>query len=154
MNFRRPQRKADHEERILPLINVVFLLLIFFMLAGRLTTAAPFQVTPPASAEAEAPQPAADPSDQATVLLAADGRLALDGAEINAERLKAALGERLAKNAALPVRLKADGQTEATQVVALMEVLRDAGVERLQLFAQSIEGESAAGRPEGTEARP
>ena len=52
MQFRRPTRKPDSEERVLPLINVVFLLLIFFMLAGRLSEAELFEVTPPESAGA------------------------------------------------------------------------------------------------------
>jgi len=138
MRFRRPARKADAEEGILPLINVVFLLLIFFMLAGRLTAAAPFDVAPPESAAAGAPQAAEDDRPQETVIwLAADGRLALDGAVLDAAALKAQLAERLAADPATPVHLKADGEAEATAVVAVMESLRDAGVRRLQLFAQA-----------------
>ena len=44
-----PPRPRNEDERILPLINVVFLLLIFFMLAGRLSASDPFQVEPPRS---------------------------------------------------------------------------------------------------------
>ena len=39
MQIRRRRRRFDADAGILPLINVVFLLLIFFMLAGRLTEA-------------------------------------------------------------------------------------------------------------------
>ena len=49
---RRPNRS---EENILPLTNIVFLLLIFFMLAGRLSAADPFRIDLPVSAsQAEA----------------------------------------------------------------------------------------------------
>jgi len=45
-----PERRPDPtEERVLPLINVVFLLLIFFMLAGSLSVTEPFDIEPPAS---------------------------------------------------------------------------------------------------------
>ena len=42
-----PKRPRSTEDNILPLINVVFLLLIFFMLAGVLTQSPPFSLTPP-----------------------------------------------------------------------------------------------------------
>ena len=43
-------RPKTSEEGVLPLINVVFLLLIFFMLAGRLASVDPFRTEPPLSA--------------------------------------------------------------------------------------------------------
>jgi len=138
MQLRRRRSRFDADAGILPLINVVFLLLIFFMLAGRLTDPAPFEVTPPESAAAGAPQAAEDARPQETVIwLAADGRLALDGTVLEAAALKAQLGERLAADPATPVHLKADGDAAAAAVVAVMESLRDAGVRRLQLFAQA-----------------
>jgi biopolymer transport protein ExbD len=148
MQFHRVARKSDSEERILPLINVVFLLLIFFMLAGRLTDSGPFRVTPPQSTEAAAPQASAGEPRQATLLLAADGRLSLDGVMLEQSVLRAAMAERLVRNPGLAVRLKADGAAEAAEVVAVMEILRDAGVARVQLFTQSLKDLS------GGEARP
>ncbi|MGD1879790.1 MAG: ExbD/TolR family protein [Kiloniellaceae bacterium] len=135
MRFKRRDRQADTEERILPLINVVFLLLIFFMLAGRLTESAPFDVQPPTSAAAGVAPPAADGAPrEAVVLLAADGRLALDGEPMEAAAVRQTLAGRLAAAPGQPVHLKADGAAEAAAVVAVMETLRDAGVHRLQLF--------------------
>ena len=52
-------RALDSDAGILPLINVVFLLLIFFMIAGQLAEQAPFEVEPPAS-DAEAEDDGAD----------------------------------------------------------------------------------------------
>ena len=49
MRFEPPRPRND-EERILPLVNVVLLLLIFFMLAGRLAASDPFEIAPPRSA--------------------------------------------------------------------------------------------------------
>jgi len=149
MQFRRAPRKFDSEERILPLINVVFLLLIFFMLAGRLTDSGPFRVTPPESAEAAPPQASADPPVEATLLLAADGRLSLDGAVLEQSALPAAMAGGLAGNPGFAVGLKADGAAEAAEVVAVMEILRDAGIARVQLFTQSLR----EGRADG-QARP
>jgi len=128
MRFEPPRPRND-EERILPLINVVFLLLIFFMLAGRLAASDPFEIAPPRSAS-EGPAATQD----LLVLVGADGRLALDGEILEEAALEAAVAERLAANDGARVRLKADGRAEATDVVAVMELLRAAGVERLKLL--------------------
>ncbi|MCG8693196.1 MAG: biopolymer transporter ExbD, partial [Minwuiales bacterium] len=53
MALRRFTSRRSDDDRILPLINVVFLLLIFFMLAGRLSAGDPFRVDPPASVSAD-----------------------------------------------------------------------------------------------------
>ena len=128
MRFQSPRPRSD-EERILPLINVVFLLLIFFMLAGRLAATDPFPVKPPASAsDGEAGV------RDLVVLVAADGRVAVDGEPVAPEALGDVLTARLARDGATRVQLKGDARAEAVHVVAIMEQLRDAGVERLRLL--------------------
>ena len=130
MNLSRPRPRTD-EERILPLINIVFLLLIFFMLAGRLATSDPFHVEPARpSSEAPAETP------EMLVLVGADGQLALDGDILDEAALGAAVATRLGKTggAGTRIRLKADGGAPAVRVVAVMELLREAGVEKLSLL--------------------
>ena len=128
MRFDRTRRRND-EEHILPLINVVLLLLIFFMLAGRLAASDPFPIEPPASvSEGRAEVP------ETVVLIGADGRLAVDGEVMGETLLKARIGERMSREGALRVQVKADRGAEATRVVAVMELLRQAGVETLMLL--------------------
>ena len=122
-------RQRNDEERILPLINVVFLLLIFFMLAGRIVANDPFEIAPPLSSSAGEVE-----AQDLLVLVGADGRLALDGEALDAASLEAAVSERLRVAADTPVWLKADGRADATQVVTIMELLRQAGVARLRLL--------------------
>ncbi|MBB4267045.1 ExbD/TolR family protein [Roseospira visakhapatnamensis] len=125
-----PARRANDDERILPLINVVFLLLIFFMLAGSLAAMDPFEVAPPRSTSE-----GLDETRDVLVLVGADGQLALDGVPVPAAAFGAALTERLGETEdAARVRLKADGQAEAGRVVAIMERLHEAGVERVVLL--------------------
>lgn len=126
------QHPKNDKERILPLINIVFLLLIVFMLAGQLTSTDPFRVEPPLSSTEGQPQ-----EQDMTILMGTDGRLALDGTVIEADALIQAIEARVAGGDIGEVRLKADGQADATQVVAVMELLREAGVESLHLLAAS-----------------
>jgi biopolymer transport protein ExbD len=133
MRFDPPRPKSD-DERILPLINVVFLLLIFFMLAGQLAATDPFDIEPPSSASENEPG-AAD----IVVLIGADGRLGLDGAILDAG-LRAALAARAGDGFRMPeVRVKADGRTPATRVVEVMELMREAGVKKLRLLTVPAE---------------
>lgn len=63
---------ASIDDRIMPLINIVFLLLIFFLVAGAIREVEPVQVDPPRSiVEAESV------TDALTIYVARDGRIAL-----------------------------------------------------------------------------
>jgi len=126
MRFATPIRRSE-TENTLPLINVVFLLLIFFMVTGRLSESDPFVVMPPQSSS-EVP-----PGERDLVMhIHADGRMALDGRAVALEDLAAEVARLLPDGGA--VRLKADGDADAILVVGAMEALRDAGVERLNLL--------------------
>ena len=128
MRFDPPRPKSD-DERILPLINVVFLLLIFFMLTGQLSAIDPIEVTPPVSASEGAVE-----TRDLVVVMGADGQIAFDDAVIDEEVLKTALAERVEAAPSAQVWLKADGAADSTDVIALMETLREAGIERLKLL--------------------
>ncbi len=122
-----PPRRA--RVSLTPLINVVFLLMIFFMLAGRIAATDPFPVEPPRSAAAGQID-----SKETVVLLGADGTLALDGQVMDEDAFAAAVADRVKADGASAFRFKADGKAEATRVVAIMETLREAGVEKLRLL--------------------
>lgn len=128
-SFHRPRPATDDDARILPLINVVFLLLIFFMLAGRLSSSDPFEIEPPRSTSERLPD-----ARTAEILVAADGRLALDGRTIDEVGLRDALTERLENDPELRVWLRADGRSDTTRIVELMELVRDAGAASLRLL--------------------
>ena len=128
MHF-EPPRPRSHEERVLPLVNVVFLLLIFFMLAGRLAATDPFPVEPPQSRSEGSAE-----ARELRVLVGADGRLALNGEELAPELFRARVTQRLDQDPGSRLRLKADGRAEATRVVTVMEWLREAGARRIELL--------------------
>lgn len=127
--IRRPGRRRDGSEPLLPLINVVFLLLIFFMLLANLNAYAPFPVTPPGA------ETAIGERSGFTIAIAADGRIALDGREVGDGELAAGLPLRGGSATPEPVWLKADQAAEADRVIAVMERLRAAGVTEVRLIA-------------------
>jgi len=125
----RHERQRDGEDHILPLINVVFLMLIFFMVAGHLTASDPFPIMPPRSAVDQHPD-----GDRILVQLGADGSIALDGQPVEADGLGDAIAAALAEHPNMPLTLKADGTAEAVKVVEIMEQLRAAGLQKLTLM--------------------
>lgn len=127
MTFGKQQRRpADEDQRILPLINIVFLLLIFFLVAGQLSRTDPIELQPPAS---DSEVPAGDGGLR--LFVAADGSVHSDGGAVPLDQLGALLPSQKLPRV---VRIKADADVEATFVVELLNRLRDAGAEKVQLI--------------------
>ena len=127
MRFASSPSKSG-EERVLPLINVVFLLLIFFLLAGRLAATDPFPVEAPHSLGGERIG-----GHDLVVHIGADGSLAFNGTVLGEAGLRSAIAHQASYGT---VRIKADGRVEARRVIAVMEILREAGVGRLELLTR------------------
>ena len=124
--FRQPEEEAD---TVLPLINVVFLLLIFFIMTGALHAVDYFNVNPPSSSSA-----IQGSLDDTIILVGSGGRIAIDNKEVDEADLQLALLDKLAANAGSLVRLKADGRVDAARVVEIMELIEAVGVRRVMLL--------------------
>jgi biopolymer transport protein ExbD len=125
----RAKPQEDTDARILPLINIVFLLLIFFMVAGRLSSSDPFEVAPPEAANAGEAR-----LDGAEILLGPTGDLAIDGQAMDRATLLDRLAGRLQDMPDLPLRLRADQGGEARALVALMQEMRNLGAQEVTLI--------------------
>ena len=87
------RRRRGVRENVVPLINVVFLLLIFFLLAGTLRGPVPFEIEPPIAGGAGGGR--LEPGTERVLHLARDGRLALAGEEVALAELPTALARAL-----------------------------------------------------------
>ncbi|MDP6352369.1 MAG: biopolymer transporter ExbD [Alphaproteobacteria bacterium] len=127
MNF------ADHERphpklNITPLIDVVFLLLVFFMMASSFTM--------PKTIDLALPRPeAVDQKGGAPLLIrvAADGSVTLDGLRLPFERLQAEVAGRVASGAARTAAVRHDSGVSVQLLVDVMDRLRAAGVKSIGL---------------------
>lgn len=127
-NFCNPA-PADSEENVLPLINIVFLLLIFFLIAGAMTIPDLFPVEPPVS---DSETPAAPV--ETIVLIGADGQISLQNELIAADQLSALARAIIKQKPLQPFKLKADSQAASGQVIRAIEALRNAGVQQTLLI--------------------
>lgn len=129
MDFYKPPRRKP-AEAFVPMINVVFLLLIFFLMTAQIAPQDPFELTPP---EAETDNAA----DGAELFLSPEGAFAFAGQE-GESAIAAAMGA--AGDGAL--RLRADGAMDAAALARALRRLREAGAGEIALVTRP----AAAGR--------
>ena len=127
---RRPRRRA--RENIVPLVNIVFLLLIFFMLAGTLRPPEVLEVEPPEMASESSPTRSA--LHTPTLTLDRDGVMALDGRVVEYQTLRVALlGGAEPGRAPAPIRVRADRRARAEHLLPLLERLSKLGFKDVAL---------------------
>lgn len=121
------------QEPMLPLINIVFLLLIFFMIAGSLQKLGPFEVDPPTSQTAEG-----QPEDTIVLWFGSNGEIGIDELTGGLDRLSSMLP---ADYIGRPVEIRADWQVEGAKVVTLLARLQELGIEKVQLMTAMQPGQ-------------
>ena len=123
MNFSPPPRRTPREA-IVPMINVVFLLLIFFLMTARIAPPDPFGAHPPRAVEGGEPQ------GQRVLHIAEDGRMALGGLT------GAAALDALSEAGDEPVRVRADGRLAAADLARILREIaaRGAGPDALTVI--------------------
>lgn len=127
MKLKRRQKPIP-QETIVSLIDVIFFLLVFFMMVGRMDATAPFEVSPPVSLAGETL-----PQGGTTIAVAEDGRLALDGVHFETEALIAKVADMLTRDEGLFVRINAHGEARLQKLLPLVTALEKAGVQDVVL---------------------
>lgn len=134
MKFKR-QTKAQLEINLTPLIDVVFLLLIFFMVTTTFTKETRLTVDlPEAQGVAQEQQ-----KQQLEVTISADGRFAVNGkALVNSDpaTLKSALIQESSGDNSMPLVITADAVTPHQAVVTAMDIAGQLGIVHLSITTQ------------------
>lgn len=131
MKIPAPTEDNRTELSVVPLVNVVFLLLIFFMLVGQISSPDPLDIRPPRSVSGEE-----DTGAAVRVLLTRDGQIAVDHVVLPESELTERAAGILADRPAAAFQIKADARVDAVRMLRAMERLRAAGVESLTLVTE------------------
>jgi biopolymer transport protein ExbD len=126
MALTKPARRTQSEPTI-ALINIVFLMLVFFMIAGALAPTLDDEISLIETAELAGRAP------PDTTVLRADGTLFLRGAEVTVDHAVAASLE--GPNGA-DLRLVADRAVPARTLMSRVAELREAGAESVWLVTE------------------
>lgn len=146
----RPRRREDPDLNLVPMIDVVLVLLIFFMIATSLRHESQLDLVLPEASGHSVPAALA-PLD---VAIDADGRYALNGqalAATDVPALKTAL-QAAARGRELPLILRADGRTPHRAVVAVLDAAGQLGLK--QLAIGTVNPPEAAPAPSGPSSAP
>ncbi|MAC41869.1 MAG: hypothetical protein CMJ05_08795 [Pelagibacterales bacterium] len=125
MNIFYKKTNKNKLPNLVPLINIVFLLLIFFMLSGTLAKTDLFEVSPPksnTSSSAEAPE--------FVILISDDSKIALDNQPIKIKDLETILAKILETTNIEEILIKADGNAKAGILSTVIKHIRNVGIKR------------------------
>lgn len=117
---------------IIPMIDIIFFLLVFFMMNSLQTVAQKaLSVQLPQAQSASAPV-------QMPIILTLDkeGHITLDNKPVTIDEASQLMKQHMTENDNAAVILQADKQTAHGQVVAVMDMLKGAGVKRLAIAAE------------------
>ena len=128
MNFRSPVKPASINIDLTPLINIVFLMLIFFMLAGTLKPGDDIQ-------PAELDDASAIEHDSLVIVMALDGALSVRGQSVEWRELAVLLDKNEATSG--KVAIKPDSRLAAEQLVLMTQQLRARGITEVTLIVES-----------------
>ncbi|MFQ5642967.1 MAG: ExbD/TolR family protein [Thiogranum sp.] len=137
MNLRQPEGD-EPELNLTPLIDVVFILLIFFMVSTTFQKESEIKI--------ELPEASADPveekKDVLELVIDAEGRYFIEQQQVvNTElnTLKKAIGEFLGDRTSVPVVIRADRRTPYESVVRAMDATSQMGLVQMSLATSQPE---------------
>lgn len=126
----RRARPRSLDEALLPLVNIVFLLMVFFLASGR------FAVTQPAAGAPRSAQAGTPTAAPRVLQLHEDGSLSLQAQRFS----EAELPRRALDWQGAPLDVRAAAGLPAQRVLHLLAVLRDAGVSEVRLLTVKAPG--------------
>lgn len=140
MKFQRKSRESV-EINLAPLIDVVFILLLFFVVTTTFTRETQLRVDLP---EAVTGEPFEQDERSLEILIGVDGTFSLNGKQLlksDLQSLMAALQKESGGDNTLPLIISADGKTPHQAVITAMDAVGELGFSRLRLT--TIEAEKA-----------
>ncbi len=149
MQFTAPRRGNRLFINVTSLIDVMFLLLIFFLVTSTFKHQPAIKLDLPSSTTAEPVL-----AGPAVIYLTSDGAIYLDELELAEEEIVPALRQRLAEGGDDSIVMRSDTRTEFGHVVRLMDMIKESGFTHVSMSARIADGDPTGGahlddRPDG-----
>lgn len=132
MALRPRVREAEDEDiNVTPMLDVVFIMLIFFIVTASFTKETGIDVNRPSASTAEV-------KEQGNILVAIteDGEIWIDKRRVDPRALQANIERLHAENPKGSVVIQADTDSKNGLLVAVMDAARAAGIDNISLAAQ------------------
>jgi len=138
MNLRGPRRE-EPDVNLTPLIDVVFLLLIFFMVSTTFTREAELTIDLPEASAKAAPRK----EEMLEITINAQGEYFVNQQRVvntDAQTLKRALRQAVGERKEPPLVISADGKAPHQSVITAMDAARQLGIVHLTFATKQTDG--------------
>ena len=125
------RKRIRHGINLVPLINIVFLLLIFFMLSSTLVTPDKFDIQLPESDKGDSHE-----SVTIVILVRGDGTIAINNVAVSLTELSDLLVSEIEAGAHPELMVRADASANTKDIVAVLRQAKIAGIEAVALATQ------------------
>ncbi|MGB5736094.1 MAG: biopolymer transporter ExbD [Thiohalocapsa sp.] len=135
----RPRKREQSDINLTPLIDVVFLLLIFFMVSTTFNDDARLRLQLP---QADGEPVASDELELLEIVIDAGGRFYVDDRQVvdtRAESLRNAMVDAVGPRRELPILIKADANTPHQAVMTALDAAGQLGMTRVAFAASRID---------------
>lgn len=132
MTVRRHQTQLDETELdMTPMLDIVFIMLIFFIVTTSFVKEAGIEVNPPTASTAES-------QDNANIFIAinAQGEVWIDKRQVDKRTVRAVVARLHANNPEGSVVIQADEASSTHDLIAVMDQVRLAGVANIAVAAK------------------
>ena len=140
----RPRRVEDPEINLVSLIDVVLMMVVFFMLSSSMVDEGRIRIHLPQARDLPAGKPPAEPL---VVSVTQQGGYLVNGRELinsSPDTLRAALLKEAGSDRTMRVTLRADGRSTHQSVITAMDVLARLGFAELNIATVRQDGAPAA----------
>ena len=129
-------KKTEQEEAgeidLTPMLDVVFILLIFFIVTSVFVTEAGIEVTKPEASTAEGKQ-----GDLILIAVGAQGDIWIDGEQIDPRFIRSRFELRLIDAPNSSIIIQADANANNEQVMMILEAAREANISDVSISAEA-----------------
>ena len=134
MRKQRAQTQEDSEVNLTPMLDVVFIMLIFFIVTASFVKEAGIEVERPKAATAERRE-----RGNILVAITANDQIWIDRKEVDPRALRANIERLFSENPQGQVVIQADKGSKNRLLVEVMDAARQAGVESVSISARPTE---------------
>ena len=128
----RIREEEDASIDITPMLDIVFIMLIFFIVTTSFVKEAGIQVNKP-----EANQATKEPSANIFIAIRDNGEVWMDKRQVDVERVGANLERMLAEQPTDLVVIQADKESQHGRVVEVMDQVKEAGIDKISIAAEN-----------------
>ncbi|SDB28613.1 outer membrane transport energization protein ExbD [Pseudidiomarina indica] len=131
MARKRFQEEEEAAIDMTPMLDIVFIMLIFFIVTTSFVKEAGIDVSKP-----EASQAQAKPSANIFIAIRANGEVWMDKRMVDVERVGANIERLLAEQPTDIVVIQADKEAKHGTVVKVMDQIKEAGIDKISIAAE------------------